>query len=77
MYNSGNPGKKSLIDYRLINKEHDGNVISFIIEEGARYDWGTDHAQLECIVELGSRRKVSWSFNEALQYNLNDKHLIH
>ena len=72
MDNSGRPGTRSLIDYGLIDQDHASNVTSFIIDKEARYDCGTDHALLECNVQFGFRPKVSWSFSDALQYDLKE-----
>ena len=72
MDSSGRPGTKSLIDYGLIDDEHSNTVTTFIIDEEARFDCGSDHALLECIVEFGDQPKVKWSFQEAIQYAIFD-----
>ena len=73
MDNSGRPGTRSLLDYGLIDGDHSNTVTSFVIDEEARYAAGSDHALLECDVEFGARPKVTWSFQEILQYNINEK----
>ena len=64
-------GSRSLLDYGLIDSDHVNTVTSFVIDEDARYEAGSDHALLECILELDDRPKVSWSYSEAIHYNLN------
>ena len=63
---------KSLIDFGLIDDHHVNNVTSFIIDEDARYDCGSDHALLECTIQLHSRPTINWKINEAVQYNIKD-----
>ena len=41
-----------------------------MIDEDARHDAGSDHALLECIIELGARPTVQWCYTEAIHYNL-------
>ena len=72
MDSSGRPGTKSLLDYGLIDSDHGNTVTSFIIDETARYDCGTDHALLECNVVFGHRPKLSWSLHDAIQYNIGE-----
>ena len=60
MDNSGRAGTQAVLDYGLIN------------EEQARFDSGSDHALLECIIEFGSSAKIKWSFQEMIQYHLHD-----
>ena len=72
MDNSGLPGTKSLLDYGLIDADHSNTVTSFVIDECGRHDCGSDHAPLECVLEFGTRPKVSWAFQEAVQYNIKD-----
>ena len=64
-------GSQSLLDYGLIDNDHVNTVTSFVIDEDARYDAGSDHALLECTLELDERPKVAWSYSEAIHYNLN------
>ena len=73
MDNSSHPGTRSLLDYGLIDVDHSNTLTSFVIDEEARYAAGSDHALLECDVEFGARPKVSWSFQEIPQYNINEK----
>ena len=63
-------GSRSLLDYGLVDNDHVNTVTSFVIDEDARYDAGSDHALLECVLELGARPKVAWSYSEAIHYNL-------
>ena len=72
MNTSGRPGSKSLLDYGLIDHNNANTVTSFVIDEEARYEAGTDHALLECILEFGSRPKVKWNFQDAIHYNITD-----
>ena len=64
-------GSRSLLDYGLIDNDHVNNVTSFVIDEDARFEAGSDHALLECVLELDDRPKVSWSYSEAIHFNLN------
>ena len=72
MDQSGLPGTKSLLDYGLIDTEHSHSVTSFVIDEDARFSCGSDHALLECIIELRSQVKIRWEFQDALQYAITD-----
>ena len=63
-------GSQSLLDYGLIDNDHVNTVTSFVIDEDARYDAGSDHALLECTLELDERPKVAWAYSEAIHYNL-------
>ena len=65
-------GSRSLLDYGIIDNDHVNTVTSFVIDEDARYEAGSDHALLECVLELGSRPKVTWSYSEAVQYNITN-----
>ena len=72
MDNSGLPGTMSLLDYGLIDSEHTHTVKSFVIDEQARFSCGSDHALMECIIELKSRMTLKWEFQDALQYAITD-----
>ena len=58
MNSTGRPGTRSLLDYGLIDGEHSNTVTSFVIDEDARHDAGSDHALLECTLLFGERPKV-------------------
>ena len=73
MDSSGRPGSKSLLDYGLVDTDHVNSVTSFVIDEDARYAAGSDHALLQCVVEVEDRPKVDWSISEAIHYNISDK----
>ena len=64
-------GSKSLLDYGLIDSDHVNTVTSFIIDEEARFGCGSDHALLECCIELGASPSVHWAYSEAVHYNIN------
>ena len=70
MNNTGQPGSKSLLDYGLIDNEHVGTVTSFVIDEMARHACGSDHALLECKIVFTPIPNISWSYNEAVQYDI-------
>ena len=72
MDNSGRAGTQAVLDYGLINEEQANTVTSFVIDKEARFDCGSDHALLECIIEFGSSAKIKWSFQEMIQYHLHD-----
>ena len=72
MDESGRPGTRSLLDYGLVDADHSHTVTSFVIDEDARFSCGSDHALLECTIEVGVDRKLSWDFQEALQYSIHD-----
>ena len=72
MDHSGLPGTKSLLDYGLIDSEHSHTVTSFVIDAEARFACGSDHALLECIIELKSQVSIRWEFQEVLQYAITD-----
>ena len=70
MDNGNREGSKSLLDYGAIDNDHVHTVTSFTIDEDARYSCGSDHALLECIIEVGDRPSVHWSYSEAIHYNI-------
>ena len=72
MDDSGKPGTRSLLDYGLIDNDHSNTVTSFVIDEHSRFDAGSDHAVLECVVSFGACSKVTWSFHEAVQYDIKE-----
>ena len=72
MDSTGNPGTRSLIDYGLINENHMNTVTSFVIDEHARYDCGSDHALLIANLEFGDSPTMSWSYNEAIQFDFGE-----
>ena len=72
MNDSGLPGTKSLLDYGLVDTEHSHTVTSFVIDENARFSCGSDHALLECIIDLRSQVSIRWEFQDALQYAITD-----
>ena len=74
---SGRPGTKSLLDYGLVDADHSNTVSSFVIDEDARFSCGSDHALLECTLEVGVDRKIKWEFQEAIQYSINDSTNYH
>ena len=53
MDNSGSKGSMSLLDYGLVDNDNVSNVTSFVIDEDARFSCGSDHALLECDIEVG------------------------
>ena len=63
-------GTKSLLDYGLIDSDHVNTVTSFIIDEEARFGCGSDHALLECCIQLGASPSVHWAYSEAIHYNI-------
>ena len=71
MDSSGRPGSRSLLDYGLIDCDQSHTVTSFVIDESARFDCGSDHALLECQVVFDAVPRVVWSYQEAIQYNLH------
>jgi hypothetical protein len=60
----------SLLDYGLTDQDHVNTVTSFVIDKDARHNTGSDHALLECIIELGATPTVQWCYTEAVHYNL-------
>ena len=66
------PAGASLLDYGLIDGDHVGNVTSFVIDDQARFDCGSDHALLECEILLDSSPHLNWAFHDVLKYNYND-----
>ena len=72
MDSSGRPGTRSLLDYGLIDHDKSNTVTSFIIDDSARVDTGSDHAVLECMIEFNVVPKITWSVHEPLHYNIRD-----
>jgi hypothetical protein len=52
MNDIGLPGTKSLLDYGLVDTDHSHTLTSFVIDENAHFSCGSDHALLECIIDL-------------------------
>ena len=67
-----NDGRRSLLDYGLIDDDHVGTVSSFVIDEDARYACGSDHALLEAKIIFGHTLKTPWKFEKVFQYNYNN-----
>ena len=70
MDSSGRPGTRSLLDYGLVDHDKSNTVTSFIIDESARVECGSDHALLECIIEFSETPKINWAINEPIHYNI-------
>ena len=73
MDGKGQLGTSSLLDYGLIDSDHVSNVTSFVIDEQARFDAGSDHALIECEIILSSTPHINWSVQNVLNYNFSDK----
>ena len=73
MDSSGRPGTKSLLDYGLIDHDNANTVTSFVIDEAARTECGSDHALLECTLVFSDRPKVNWSFQEPVHYDMKGR----
>ena len=65
-------GKKSLLDYGLVDSDHTNTVTSFVIDEEARYGCGSDQSLLECTLQFGTMPKVTWNYQEAVHYDIKD-----
>ena len=63
---------KSLLDYGLADGDNVHRVTSFIIDEDARYECGSDHALLECDIVLGPTPHLVWNVQEVVQYDIHD-----
>ena len=61
------------MDYGLIDYESSNTVTSFVIDSEARFKAGSDHALLNCDLNLGSHPSVKWEFTDILHYNITDK----
>ncbi len=46
-----------MVDYILVPRELDKNVIEFVIEDGGEADTGSDHNVIWCILRLGEPKK--------------------
>ena len=77
MDQNGLPGTRSLLDFGLIDADKANTVTSFIIDENARFACGTDHALLECKIELRSKINLKWKFQDVLQYAITDSIKYH
>ena len=58
-----------LLDYGLIDSDHVRNITSFIIDEKARYDAGTDHALLVATLVFSAKTRLSWCQKDAIRYD--------
>ena len=72
MDNTGLPGTGALLDYGLIDDDHVNTVTSFVIDEQARYDCGSDHALLIAKLVFGAKNSTSWSFHEVIHFDVHD-----
>ena len=72
MSSSGLSGTNSLLDYGLVDNDHVNCVTSFIIDEQARVECGSDHALLECEIVLGPSPHIKWDVQNVLQYDFNE-----
>ena len=61
-----------MLDYGMVDWDNTNTVTSFIIDKNTRFDCGSDHALLECYLEFGSRPKITWSYQEALQFKIHE-----
>ena len=66
-----NDGRRSLLDYGLIDDDHVETVSSFVIDEDARFACGSDHALLEAKIIFGHTLKTPWKFEKVFQYNFH------
>ena len=71
MDGSNRPGTMSLLDYGLCDSASVNTVSSFVIDQDARYDCGTDHALLEAEISFGWRISLHWKLTDAVVYNFN------
>ena len=62
MDDSDRVGTKLLLDYGAIDNDHVQTVTSFTINEDARYSPGSDHALLECVIEVADRPSVYYVY---------------
>ena len=53
-------GSESLLDYGLVDVDH-VNTVSSILDEDARYEYGSDHALLKCEIVLGPIPHMSFN----------------
>ena len=72
MDSSGTPGSQSLLDYGLIDAEFSHTVTSFVIDQDARVECGSDHALLECEIVFDHVPHVAWAYQDAIHYNLKE-----
>ena len=72
MDSSGQTGSSSLLDYGLIDAEQAHTVTSFVIDSSARFDCGSDHALLECKIIFDHVPRLAWSYQDSIQYNLQN-----
>ena len=72
MDSSGRTCSKSLLDYGLIDHDKANTVTSFVIDEDARFESGSDHAVLECTIEFSEVPRVRWAIQEPLHYDIRD-----
>ena len=65
-------GSKSLLDYGLVDVDHVNTVSSFIIDQDARHECGSDHALLECEIILGPVPHIDWNVQDVIHYNFHE-----
>ena len=64
--------QRSLIDYGLVDGDHVHNIISFNIDDDARFDCFSDHALLECTVQFQTQSRTSQCCQEVIRYNFSE-----
>ena len=58
-----------LLDYGLVDSDHVQNITSFIIDENARYDAGSDHALLVATIVFSEKTRISWCKKDSIRYD--------
>ena len=64
--------QKSLLDYGLIDREHVQHVLSFKVDEDARFGCSSDHALLDCEVQFRWILKSLDGYNDVVKYNFHE-----
>ena len=70
MEREGFPPSKSVLDYGLVDCDHQSLVTSFFIDDNARYDCGTDHALLLITLPSSLPGRVLAQYDDVLHFQL-------
>ena len=64
--------QRSLLDYGLVDRNHVQNILSFKVDEDARFGCSSDHALLDCEVQFHAVPRSLEGFNDLIRYNFHE-----
>ena len=64
--------QRSLLDYGLVDSDNVHNILSFNVDEDARFGCFTDHALIESTIQFQSIWRPPRDYQEMIKYNFRD-----